>query len=128
MTESTPGQDRSMAISTRKLNLWYGTFQALYDVDLAIRQGRITSMIGPSGCGKTTFLRSVNRINERLGYVKGRRVFVGSNVPHHLPVNPVRRCKGPQARRAEPGNHFVTFRGRFPAWPFWIFRTYRNSA
>lgn len=58
------------AIHTRKLNLWYGTFQALFDVDLKIRKGMITSLIGPSGCGKSTFLRSVNRINERLGYVR----------------------------------------------------------
>ena len=60
----------SLAIRTRGLNLWYGTFQALYDIDLDIRQGRITSLIGPSGCGKTTFLRCCNRINERLGYVR----------------------------------------------------------
>ncbi len=59
-----------LAIETRGLNLWYGTFQALEGVDLAIRHGRITAMIGPSGCGKTTFLRSVNRIVERLGYVR----------------------------------------------------------
>jgi phosphate transport system ATP-binding protein len=39
-------------------------------VDLAIRSGRITSLIGPSGCGKSTLLRSINRINERLGYVR----------------------------------------------------------
>jgi phosphate transport system ATP-binding protein len=63
-------QAAALAIETEKLNLWYGTFQALYDVDLQIKRGRITSMIGPSGCGKTTFLRSVNRINERLGYVR----------------------------------------------------------
>lgn len=59
-----------LAIRTRGLNLWYGTFQALFDIDLDIKQGRITSLIGPSGCGKTTFLRSCNRINERLGYVR----------------------------------------------------------
>jgi phosphate transport system ATP-binding protein len=58
------------SIRTDKLNLWYGTFQALFDVDLKIKQGIITSLIGPSGCGKSTFLRSVNRINERLGYVR----------------------------------------------------------
>jgi phosphate transport system ATP-binding protein len=58
------------AIRTRKLNLWYGTFQALFDVDLSIKEGIITSLIGPSGCGKSTFLRSVNRINERLGYAR----------------------------------------------------------
>ena len=59
-----------LAIRTKDLNLWYGTFQALFDVDLDIKRGIITSMIGPSGCGKTTFLRSVNRIIERLGYVR----------------------------------------------------------
>jgi phosphate transport system ATP-binding protein len=59
-----------LAIETRDLNLWYGTFQALFDVDLQIKRGIITSLIGPSGCGKTTLLRTVNRINERLGYVR----------------------------------------------------------
>ncbi len=58
------------AVRTDKLNLWYGTFQALFDVNLKIKEGIITSLIGPSGCGKSTFLRSVNRINERLGYVR----------------------------------------------------------
>ena len=58
------------AIQTEKLNLWYGTFQALFDIDLDIKEGIITSLIGPSGCGKSTFLRSVNRINERLGYAR----------------------------------------------------------
>ena len=61
--------DGQYAIETRDLNLWYGTFQALFNIDLKIKKGLITGMIGPSGCGKTTFLRSVNRINERLGYV-----------------------------------------------------------
>ncbi len=59
-----------IAIRTNRLNLWYGTFQALFDVTLDIKKGIITSLIGPSGCGKTTLLRSVNRINERLGYVR----------------------------------------------------------
>ena len=62
--------DFSLAIVTEKLNLWYGDFQALFDVDLEIKRGVITSLIGPSGCGKTTLLRAVNRINDRLGYVR----------------------------------------------------------
>jgi phosphate transport system ATP-binding protein len=71
-----------LAIHTRKLNLWYDTFQALFDVDLEIKQGIITSLIGPSGCGKSTFLRSVNRINERLGYVRidGAIEVLGKNI------------------------------------------------
>ena len=86
MTANTPApghsSERSLAIRTQKLNLWYGTFQALFDVDLDIRQGIITSMIGPSGCGKSTFLRSVNRINERLGYVRttGTIDVMGQNI------------------------------------------------
>ena len=78
---STP-IDTSLAISTKKLNLWYGTFQALFDVDLDIKQGLITSMIGPSGCGKSTFLRTVNRINERMDYVRisGEVDVMGENI------------------------------------------------
>lgn len=60
----------SLAIETRDLNLWYGDFQALYDVSLEIKKGIITSLIGPSGCGKSTLLRTCNRIVERLGYVR----------------------------------------------------------
>jgi phosphate transport system ATP-binding protein len=78
VTEAAP----DYAIQTEKLNLWYGTFQALFDIDLDIRQGMITSMIGPSGCGKSTFLRSINRINERLGYVRinGKINVFGHNI------------------------------------------------
>ncbi|MGB5535734.1 MAG: ATP-binding cassette domain-containing protein, partial [Thiogranum sp.] len=75
-------QPTGLAIRTGDLNLWYGTFQALFDINLDIKQGIITSMIGPSGCGKSTFLRSVNRINERLGYVRieGSIDVMGQNI------------------------------------------------
>ena len=70
------------AIETRDLSLWYGTFQALFDINLQIKSGIITSLIGPSGCGKSTFLRSVNRINERLDYVRieGAIDVLGQNI------------------------------------------------
>jgi phosphate transport system ATP-binding protein len=67
----TPAVEKDLAIDVRGVSLWYGTFQALYDVDLEVKRGSITALIGPSGCGKSTLLRSVNRINERLGsYVR----------------------------------------------------------
>ena len=62
--------DTTYAVKTRGLNLWYGTFQALFDINLDIKSGIITSLIGPSGCGKSTLLRSINRIIEHLGYVR----------------------------------------------------------
>jgi len=74
--------DTEPTIRTRGLNLWYGDFQALVDVDLAIKPGIITSLIGPSGCGKTTLLRSFNRINERYGNVTttGEIAVFGKNI------------------------------------------------
>jgi len=80
--DQNAGTEAGLAISTRKLNLWYGTFQALFDIDLHIKQGIITSMIGPSGCGKSTFLRTMNRINERLDYVRitGDVDVMGENI------------------------------------------------
>ena len=62
--------DDTCAVRARGTNLWYGDFQALFDLDLDIRRGIVTSLIGPSGCGKSTFLRCINRINERLSYVR----------------------------------------------------------
>jgi phosphate transport system ATP-binding protein len=73
----------SPAIDVQGVSLWYGTFQALFEVDLAVERGTITALIGPSGCGKSTLLRSVNRINERLGsYVRtaGRIHVLGTDV------------------------------------------------
>jgi phosphate transport system ATP-binding protein len=80
--KSIPSTGQNLAVEARKLNLWYGTFQALFDIDLDIKQGLITSMIGPSGCGKSTFLRTVNRINERLDYVRitGEIDVMGENI------------------------------------------------
>jgi phosphate transport system ATP-binding protein len=69
-------------IQTRGLNLWYGDFQALKNVQVDIQQGLITALIGPSGCGKTTFLRCSNRLNERYGNVTttGEIRILGRNI------------------------------------------------
>jgi len=70
------------AIETRQLSLWYGTFQALVDVNVDIQPAIITSLIGPSGCGKTTLLRCFNRANERYGQVRtaGEIRILGQNI------------------------------------------------
>jgi phosphate transport system ATP-binding protein len=57
-------------IETKALNLWYGKFHALLDVNLSIRPRAITAIIGPSGCGKSTLLRVINRMNETIPHVK----------------------------------------------------------
>ena len=57
-------------IETRDLNLFYGDFQALKGIDVAIAANQITALIGPSGCGKSTFLRVLNRMNDTIPGVR----------------------------------------------------------
>lgn len=79
---SQPEQSEQEGLVTRALNLWYGDFQALKNIDVNIKRGQITSLIGPSGCGKTTLLRCFNRVNERYGYVRttGEICILGKNI------------------------------------------------
>jgi len=53
-----------------RLNLFYGDFQALKDVDMVVERQKITALIGPSGCGKSTLLRTLNRMNDLIPGVK----------------------------------------------------------
>ncbi len=93
------------AIKTVNFNLWYGDFQALFDVNMTIQQGLITGMIGPSGCGKSTLLRSINRITERLAYVRtaGRIEVFGHNITApQVELIQVRRRIGMVFQRPNP--------------------------
>jgi phosphate transport system ATP-binding protein len=51
-------------IAASKVDFFYGSKQALFDVDIVIPENAVTALIGPSGCGKSTFLRMLNRMNE----------------------------------------------------------------
>jgi len=93
------------AIETRGLNLWYDDFQALFDVDFKVRAGRITGLIGPSGCGKSTLLRSINRIIERLDYVRteGSIEVHGHDIfGDHVEILQVRKQVGMVFQRPNP--------------------------
>ncbi|MGA1868085.1 MAG: phosphate ABC transporter ATP-binding protein PstB [bacterium] len=70
------------AVKVEKLNLWYGSFHALKDIDMSIKEKCITAIIGPSGCGKSTLLRTFNRmdlINEDIS-VSGKIYIDGENI------------------------------------------------
>lgn len=57
-------------LSTRAFSLWYGSHQALSDVNLDIAERRVTAIIGPSGCGKSTLIRAFNRLNDLIPGVR----------------------------------------------------------
>ncbi len=95
----------AIAISTKNLNLWYGDFHALINVDVQIRQGLITSLIGPSGCGKTTLLRCFNRVNERYGNVitTGEIRIFGKNIyDPDISLTELRKAVGMVFQRPNP--------------------------
>ena len=65
-----------------KLNLHYGAFHALKDINMQISAHEITAFIGPSGCGKSTFLKTLNRMNDLVENVKidGKVELDGQNI------------------------------------------------
>jgi phosphate transport system ATP-binding protein len=58
--------EKHTKIHVENLNLFYGDKQALFNVNLAIKEKEVTALIGPSGCGKSTFLRTLNRMNDLI--------------------------------------------------------------
>jgi phosphate transport system ATP-binding protein len=59
-------QENKIAIDINNFNAWYGTYQALKNINVKMYENKVTSFIGPSGCGKSTLLRWINRINEMI--------------------------------------------------------------
>ena len=57
-------------LSVENLCLWYGSHQALKDINIEIPEKSITALIGPSGCGKSTFLKTLDRMNDLIPDVK----------------------------------------------------------
>jgi phosphate transport system ATP-binding protein len=102
---ATPSPERAYAIETRNLNVYYGDFLAVRDVDLSIQRQKITAIIGPSGCGKSTLLRAFNRMNELVpsATTSGEVVFRGQNIyqPGIDPVE-VRRRIGMVFQKPNP--------------------------
>lgn len=62
--ESETKPERASMIEMQSFNAWYGDFQALCDLNLAVPEKRVTAFIGPSGCGKSTLLKWMNRMND----------------------------------------------------------------
>jgi phosphate transport system ATP-binding protein len=75
-----------MIVKTANLNLYYGSFQALKDIDLSIKENLITGIIGPSGCGKSTLLRVFNRMNDLIRGVRITGAVLIDREDIHSPI------------------------------------------
>jgi len=97
--------ESSLAIETKELNIFYGNFRAVKQVDLPVIRQKITAIIGPSGCGKSTVLRTFNRMNDffKGARIEGEVLFHGHNLyePQVDPVQ-VRRLIGMVFQKPNP--------------------------
>ena len=95
----------SKRIDIKNLDIYYGDFKAVADVNMVIQPRSVTAMIGPSGCGKSTVLRSLNRMHEVIpgAYVDGEVLMDGENL-YGKGVDPVnvRRKIGMVFQRPNP--------------------------
>ncbi len=91
-------------LSIRNVDLFYGDFQALKDVNLDLKEKTITAFIGPSGCGKSTLLKSLNRMNDLIEGCKitGQISLDGEDIYSGMDVNLLRRRVGMVFQKPNP--------------------------
>jgi phosphate transport system ATP-binding protein len=83
-------------VDIKNLDLWYGDFQAIKEVNMEIPEKMITAFIGPSGCGKSTVLKTLNRMNDLIEgcKIKGEILLDGVDIYKNMDVNLLRKRVG----------------------------------
>lgn len=92
-------------LEIRDLNLFYGDFHALKNIQMEIEEKKITAFIGPSGCGKSTLLRSINRMNDLVEgcRIEGQILLDGKNVyDRNTDINMLRKRVGMVFQKPNP--------------------------
>ncbi len=92
-------------LSVKDLCLWYGSHQALKDINIEIPERSITALIGPSGCGKSTFLKTLDRMNDLIPGVKitGSVCYKGEDIfAPSVDVSELRRQVGMVFQKPNP--------------------------
>lgn len=91
-------------IKVSGLNLYYGSFHALKNIDIDLPEHEVTAFIGPSGCGKSTLLKSLNRMNDLVEgcKIEGTVTLDGEDVYNGMDVNLLRRRVGMVFQKPNP--------------------------
>ena len=86
------------------LDLFYGDFQALKNINMEIQANEITAFIGPSGCGKSTFLTTLNRMNDLVEgcRITGKVMLEGQDIYNGMDVNLLRKRVGMVFQKPNP--------------------------
>ncbi|MCG8452100.1 MAG: phosphate ABC transporter ATP-binding protein PstB [Spirochaetales bacterium] len=96
--------NQNIKISVEDLNLWYGEFQALKNITMAIPKNQVVACIGPSGCGKSTFLRTLNRMNDLIEGCRwdGLVTLDGADIQNAMDVTNLRTRVGMVFQKPNP--------------------------
>lgn len=96
--------DISTKFTVKNLDLFYGDFQALKNINMEIKANEITAFIGPSGCGKSTFLKTLNRMNDLVEGVKinGKLFLDGVDIYSDIDVIKLRSRVGMVFQQPNP--------------------------
>ncbi len=91
-------------IEVGHLNMFYGDFQALHDINISLQAGKVTALIGPSGCGKSTFLKTLNRMNDLIPdtRVEGSIHYGDCDIYHGYDVIELRKKLGMVFQKPNP--------------------------
>jgi phosphate transport system ATP-binding protein len=91
-------------IEVKGLDLFYDDFQALKDVNMKIRENKITAFIGPSGCGKSTLIKTLNRMNDLIAscQITGSVTLDGEDIYGDMDVNLLRKRVGMVFQKPNP--------------------------
>src|SRR5215216_3686956 len=87
---TTNNSDSQYVMETHNLDIYYGSFKAVTNVNMKVERNKVTAIIGPSGCGKSTLLRAFNRMNELNAgtFIRGTIMFNGEDI-YARDVDPV---------------------------------------
>ncbi|MDR0513454.1 MAG: phosphate ABC transporter ATP-binding protein PstB [Treponema sp.] len=99
-------KDEHEKIEVHDLDLFYGGFHALKQVNFSMQRGDVTALIGPSGCGKSTFIRVLNRMNDLISgcRITGLVLIDGENIYGDIDVADLRRRVGMVFQKPNPFN------------------------
>ena len=97
-------EDLQTKIKIEQMDLFYGNFQALKNINLEIYKNQITAFIGPSGCGKSTLLKSLNRMNDMVEGCKitGTITLYDEDIYGKMDVNSLRKKVGMVFQKPNP--------------------------